>query len=160
MIIGVVAGSVFANMTYQANYYFLADLNMDVSSIKQMDDASMVNYTMYILGKRIFQILLLSFFTRLFVMEALIVAAGFTGSFVFSVFITYQLLQTGISGVGTVLLAMCPQWIFYGAAICWWVKKEKVRDSKELFRFYLVFAGLAIAGMISEILINPRLLLL
>ena len=28
-------------------------------------------------------------------MEALIVAAGFTGSFVFSVFITYQLLQTG-----------------------------------------------------------------
>ena len=58
MIIGVAAGSVFANMTYQANYYFLADLNMDVSSIKQMDDASMVNYTMYILGKRIFQILL------------------------------------------------------------------------------------------------------
>ena len=45
MIIGVAAGSVFANMTYQANYYFLADLNMDVSSIKQMDDASMVNYT-------------------------------------------------------------------------------------------------------------------
>ncbi|MDO4941323.1 MAG: hypothetical protein Q4E73_00595 [Lachnospiraceae bacterium] len=160
MIIGVAAGSLFANMTYKANYYFLADLNMDLAVIKNMDHIYIAHYAVYILGKRLFQLFVLVIIFRFFVVEAIIAISGFTASFVFSVFITYQLLQTGFSGVGIILTAMFPQWIFYGAAIYWWIQCEEKKGKREAFRFYLTFSCLFVLGILTEIFVNPRLLLL
>lgn len=160
MIIGVAVGSLFANMTYKANYYFLADLNMDLTVIKNMNHTYIAHYAVYILGKRLFQVFVLIILFRFFVAEAMIAISGFTASFVFSVFITYQLLQTGISGVGLVLTAMCPQWIFYGGAIYRWLQWEEQKGKREAFQSYLIIACFFALGIITEIFINPKLLLL
>lgn len=160
LMIGVVAGSVVANMTYKANYYFLADLNMDISVLQKTGQINIMHFACYIIGKRLFQMILLAVVLRLFVLEAVIGLLGFTGSFTYSVFFTYQLLQSGMSGVRILILAMLPQWIFYGAALYYWVKGEIFKGSKQAFRYYFFVGLFFLIGIIMEIYVNPKILLM
>lgn len=160
LVIGVVSGSIVANMTYQSNYYFLADLNMDLSVLGKAGQMNMIHFTCYILGKRLFQMIILAILLRLFILEAVVGVLGIIGAFSYSVFFTYQLLQSGISGARILILAMLPQWIFYGIALCCWMKGETCKLSKQAFRWYLLAGGLFVVGIVMEIYVNPQLLVL
>lgn len=160
LMIGVVVGSIVANMTYKSNYYFLADLNMDLSVLQKAGQVNIVHFACYIIWKRLFQMMILAIILRLFVLEAVIGLLGFTGAFTYSVFFTYQLLQSGMSGVRILILAMLPQWIFYGAALVFWVKGEYFKGSKQAFRYYFFVGLFLVIGMIMEIYVNPQILLM
>jgi hypothetical protein len=158
LIAGVAGGSVFTNMTYQANYYFLADLNLDVTALRAVNELQLSHFAAYIAGKRIFQLILFLFIFRLFIAEAVIALLGFLGSFIFSVFFTFQILKSGTQGVIALLLAMFPQWIFYGAALCFFLDGETKKGKKKAFRPYVFFIILFVLGIITEIFLNPSIL--
>jgi hypothetical protein len=158
LLAGVIAGSLFANTTYKAEYYFLSELNLDLAHSGMSGTIDQVHYACYIIGKRIFQLIVLAVLLRLFVLEVIAGILEFYGSFVFSAFLTFQLLQSGTSGLKQLFLAMFPQWIFYGVAIGYLIKGEQKRGENGAFRYYLLFLCLLLLGILNEIFINPNVM--
>jgi hypothetical protein len=160
VILGLMAGSILTNMTYESNYYFLAELNMNLLQENHNIDLNMQHYASYIITKRVSQLLFLAVLLKLFVMEAVLIVLGFFGAFAFGMFLTYQLLQGGIGYVAVVFKAIFPQWIFYGIAWHFWMKGELKKGKKESYLNYIIMIFMILAGIVSEIYINPKWLIL
>ncbi len=154
LVLGVIIGSITANMTYKADYYFLADLDMDISKSQLFENLDLPRFACFIAGKRIFQVLIGLLLFRLFVFEACIIGLGFSGAFVFSAFATYQMLKLGLKGMAFLFLSMMPQWMFYLLAIRSFLRSrgEEKKGVYSYIGFFLYF----LLGLISEIFINPK----
>lgn len=158
MIIGLTAGSIVTNMTYESNYYFLAELGLSLTAIKEEINVNALHYAAYIVGKRMYQMILLAVFLKLFVLEAVIIILGFLISFSFGMFLTYQMLQEGLGSLAAVFLTIFPQWICYGISLYFWVKGEEKKGKKEAYRYYVGFILFLLLGLVSESFVNPQLL--
>lgn len=158
LICGLVVGSLVSNLTYQSNYYFLADLNMGLDSIKYAKNLNMVHYASYLIGKRLVQLVLLAIGIRFLRIEAILGIGGVAGGFTCGMFLTYQLLQQGVQGIRWILCMAMPQWIFYGLCIGFWIRGEEKRGERKTTKEYATLVLLFVVGLLSEIYLNPQLL--
>lgn len=160
LIVGLAAGSIVTNMTYESNYYFLAELNLNLTLAVRGVQENMIHYATYMLGKRLTQMMLLAVVLRLFVLEAVIGVLGFLGSFSFGMFFTYQLLQSGGKGIWMIFAAVFPQWLCYGVAGYFWMRGESDRGKQKAYQSYVFMIIMFIIGILMEMYVTPKLMIL
>lgn len=151
---GVAAGAFFTNMTYESNYYFLADLHMNAEPVTT--NLNLLSYGGYLFWKRGLQIGILAVLLRIFIWEAVVGIFGWILSFSIGVFLTCQLFQEGIQGVYDFLKMLMPQWIFYTGMILIFVKNKQEKQGNIIYITGMILCFLL--GFLSEIFLTPKML--